>query len=31
LFGAAACLAFDDLLGDHLTSSWEKGKTSLRE
>ena len=31
LFGAATCLAFDDLLGDHLTSSWEKGETSLRE
>lgn len=30
LLGAAACLAFDDLLGDHLTESWSAGRSSLR-
>lgn len=31
LFGAATCLAFDDLLGDHITACWSRGETSLRE
>ncbi|MFZ2176258.1 MAG: iron-containing redox enzyme family protein [Rhodococcus sp. (in: high G+C Gram-positive bacteria)] len=30
MFGAAACLAFDDLVGDHVVTSWADGRTSLR-
>lgn len=30
LFGAAACLALDELVGDHLLSRWEAGESSLR-
>lgn len=31
LRGARICLAFDDLLGAHLTSSWDAGRSSLRD
>ncbi|AWK72705.1 hypothetical protein CBI38_15180 [Rhodococcus oxybenzonivorans] len=31
LLGAAACLAFDDLVGDHVTRCWEQGISSLRQ
>ena len=31
LFGAATCLAFDDLLGEHITGCWSRGESSLRE
>lgn len=30
LFGAAACLSFDDLLAEHITGSWDRSETSLR-
>lgn len=30
VFGAAACLALDDLLGEHVTARWERGESSLR-
>lgn len=30
LFGAAACLVFDDLLAEHITESWARGESSLR-
>lgn len=30
LFGAAACLAFDDLVGEHMANSWARGASSLR-
>ncbi|MBT2269665.1 MULTISPECIES: iron-containing redox enzyme family protein [Rhodococcus erythropolis group] len=30
LFGAAACLAFDDLLAEHITGSWAQDESSLR-
>lgn len=30
LFGAATCLYLDDLVGEHLLSSWRSGTTSLR-
>lgn len=30
VFGAAACLAFDDLLAEHITGSWARGEGSLR-
>ena len=30
LFGAATCLAFDDLLGEHITGCWDRGESSLR-
>ncbi|MCE4264924.1 iron-containing redox enzyme family protein [Rhodococcus globerulus] len=30
LFGAASCLAFDDLLAEHITGCWDRGETSLR-
>ena len=30
LFGAACCLALDDVLADHLLSSWQAGQSSLR-
>lgn len=30
LFGAAVCLAFDDLLAEHITGSWARGESSLR-
>ncbi|TSD45868.1 iron-containing redox enzyme family protein [Rhodococcus sp. KBS0724] len=30
LFGAAACLAFDDLLAEHITGCWDRDETSLR-
>lgn len=29
-FGAAACLALDDRLGEHITSCWARGESSLR-
>lgn len=29
IFGAAACLYVDDLMGDHLFASWTGGRTSL--
>ncbi|ELB93704.1 hypothetical protein Rwratislav_07625, partial [Rhodococcus wratislaviensis IFP 2016] len=31
LLGAAACLAFDDLVGDHVTRCWAENRTSLRQ
>ena len=31
LLGAAACLAFDDLVGDHVTACWDRNRTSLRQ
>ena len=31
LLGAAACLAFDDLVGDHVARCWEENRTSLRQ
>lgn len=31
LFGARACLALDDLMGDHILGSWEAGHSSLRQ
>jgi hypothetical protein len=31
LFGAAACLALDELVGDRLLTCWEAGRTSLRQ
>lgn len=30
LFGAATCLAFDDLLAEHITGSWARDESSLR-
>ncbi|QBJ95957.1 iron-containing redox enzyme family protein [Rhodococcus sp. ABRD24] len=30
LLGAAACLAFDDLIGDHIAECWARGSSSLR-
>lgn len=30
LLGAAACLALDDLLGEHITDCWSRGRSSLR-
>lgn len=30
LFGAAACLLLDDLVGRHLLDAWERGASSLR-
>jgi hypothetical protein len=30
LFGAAACLELDGLVGDHILSSWKAGRSSLR-
>ncbi len=30
VFGAATCLAFDDLLGEHITGCWSRGESSLR-
>lgn len=30
LLGAAACLAFDDLVGDHMADAWARGVSSLR-
>ncbi|MFC9552466.1 iron-containing redox enzyme family protein [Rhodococcus sp. NPDC056960] len=30
LLGAAACLAFDDLVGDHVARCWEEQRSSLR-
>lgn len=30
LIGAAACLALDDLLGEHIITSWAQGRSSLR-
>ncbi|HEY0216288.1 MAG TPA: iron-containing redox enzyme family protein [Cellulomonas sp.] len=30
LFGAAACLAVDDLVAEHLVAAWTAGRTSLR-
>ncbi|WP_024793945.1 iron-containing redox enzyme family protein [Tomitella biformata] len=30
IFGAAACLALDDLLGAHITGCWSRGESSLR-
>ncbi len=30
LFGAAACLYLDDLVGAHLLGAWERGESSLR-
>ncbi|ORL81612.1 hypothetical protein A5N71_09300 [Prescottella equi] len=30
LLGAAACLALDDLLGEHVTDCWSRGRSSLR-
>lgn len=30
LFGAAACLAVEDLVGDHLLAAWTNGRTALR-
>lgn len=30
LFGAAACLAMDELTGEHVTSRWQSGRSSLR-
>lgn len=30
MFGAAACLAMDDWLGDHLLAAWQEGRSSLR-
>lgn len=30
LLGAAACLAFDDLVGDHMADAWGRGASSLR-
>jgi hypothetical protein len=30
LFGAACCLALDDVLADHLLSRWQAGQSSLR-
>ena len=31
LFGAAACLAMDDWVGDGLLAAWEAGRSSLRD
>lgn len=31
VFGAAACLALDDLVGAHLVGAWERGASSLRD
>lgn len=31
MFGAAACLAMDDWVADHLMTAWAEGRTSLRE
>lgn len=31
LFGAAVCLAFDELLAEHVTECWSVGRASLRE
>ncbi len=30
LFGAAACLLLDDLVGDHVMDAWTRGESSLR-
>jgi len=30
LFGAAACLYLDDLVGTHMLGAWERGESSLR-
>lgn len=30
LFGAAACLAVDDLVADHVREAWESGRSALR-
>ncbi|WP_407653601.1 iron-containing redox enzyme family protein [Cellulomonas alba] len=30
LFGAAACLYLDDLVGEHVLGAWERGESSLR-
>lgn len=31
LFGAAACLAVDGMVGEHILSSWTAGRSSLRQ
>lgn len=31
MFGAAACLAIDDLVGEHIHSAWRESRSSLRE